>query len=156
VRLPKRIGVSVGLSLSALTWKPRPGVKKTAPRGELALKKLAGRSCGAEKASGTPSQLISLRPLGNEPATFGFSGPRKARNPSTEAWIPAGSGPEASNTTGAARATVVDDRAKAAKADTRRVIMESLLAKMGRWKSLDAMGHKPARHQSSVSSPASL
>src|SRR5262249_14740139 len=61
LRFPKRIGVCVRLSLSALTWKPVPGVKNTAPRGELALKKLGGRLIGAEKASGTPSQLISRR-----------------------------------------------------------------------------------------------
>jgi hypothetical protein len=47
----------------ALTWKPVPGVEKTTPRGELTLKKVAGRAFGAEKASGTPSQLISRRPL---------------------------------------------------------------------------------------------
>ncbi|MEJ7669268.1 MAG: hypothetical protein WKH97_11140 [Casimicrobiaceae bacterium] len=43
----------------ALTWNPVPGVPKTTPRGELTLKKLAGRLLGAESASGTPSQLIS-------------------------------------------------------------------------------------------------
>src|SRR6058998_2052144 len=106
--LPNRIGVLVGLSLSALTWKPVPRVKKTAPRGELALKKLAGRLFGAEKASGTPSQLISRRPLANEPATFGLRGPRKARKASTAAWISAGLAPDASNTTGAAKLSVGD------------------------------------------------
>src|SRR5262245_66555315 len=99
-RLPKSTAVFVGLSLSALTWKPLPGVKNTAPRGELALKKLAGRLFGAEKASGTPSQLISRWPLGNEPATLGFRGPRKARKSSTAAWMSAGTAPDASNPTG--------------------------------------------------------
>src|SRR6266481_1813634 len=50
----------------ALTWKPVPGVPKTTPRGELTLKKFAGRLFGAERASGTPSQLISRRPEPNE------------------------------------------------------------------------------------------
>lgn len=36
--LPNRTGVFVGFELSALTWNPVPGVKKTTPRGELALK----------------------------------------------------------------------------------------------------------------------
>src|SRR5262245_56383743 len=126
-RLPKRIGVLVGLELSALTWKPLPGVKKTAPRGELALKKLAGRLFGAEKASGTPSQLISRRPLANEPATFGFSGPRKARKASTEAWISAGTAPEDSNTTGAAEATAGNSSMETATARTEGFIMALLL-----------------------------
>src|SRR5262245_42169304 len=122
-RLPKRIGVFVGLELSALTWNPLPGVKNTAPRGELALKKLAGRLFGAEKASGTPSQLISRRPLGNEPATFGFSGPRKARKASTDAWMSAGSAPELSNTTGAAEATTGDNSKSRAVATTAAFVM---------------------------------
>src|SRR5437867_9390495 len=105
-RLPKRTGVFVGLTLLALTWKPDPGVKNTAPRGELALKKFAGRLFGAEKASGTPSQVISRRPLGNDPATFGLRGPRKARKASTAGWIPVRSAPAASKTTGAADAMV--------------------------------------------------
>src|SRR5436309_9434643 len=104
--LPKRTGVFVGLSLSALTWKPVPRVKNTAPRGELALKKLAGRLLGAEKASGTPSQLISRRPLGNEPAVFGLRGPRKARKSSTATWMSAGAAPDAWKTTGAAELRV--------------------------------------------------
>src|SRR4051794_18232204 len=64
-----------------LTLKPAAGPLNTAPRGELTLKKLAGRLFGAERASGTPSQLISRRPVPKEPATFGFRGsPRSARN----------------------------------------------------------------------------
>ena len=47
--------------------KPLPGVEKTAPRGELALKKLAGRRLGSAKVSGTPSQLISRRKPPKEP-----------------------------------------------------------------------------------------
>src|SRR6266496_3517728 len=66
-----------------LTWNPVPDVEKTTPRGELTLKKLAGRLFGAERASGTPSQLISRRPLEKEPATFALSVPRVVRNEST-------------------------------------------------------------------------
>ena len=47
VAVPNR--VFVGLSLSALSWKPVPGVKKTAPRGEFALKKLAGNCSGLRR-----------------------------------------------------------------------------------------------------------
>src|SRR5262249_33150740 len=64
-----------------------------------------GRLIGAEKASGTPSQLISRRPLGNEPATLGLRGPRKARKSSTALWISAALAPPASKTTGAALAS---------------------------------------------------
>src|SRR3989304_5335234 len=46
----------------ALTWKPAPEPEKPTPPGELTLKKSAGRLLGAEKPSGTPSQLISRRP----------------------------------------------------------------------------------------------
>src|SRR5881296_224674 len=92
----------------ALTWNPVPGVAKTAPRGEFTLKKFAGRLFGAERASGTPSQLISRRPLGNEPATLGLRAPRNVRKASTAAWISAGLAPDASNTTGAARVSVGD------------------------------------------------
>jgi len=93
-RFSNSIGVFVGFSLSALTWKPDPGVKKTTPRGEFELKKLAGRLLGAAKPSGTPSQLISRRPFANEPATFGFRLPRSIRNASTAAWISAGASPD--------------------------------------------------------------
>src|SRR5262249_425277 len=109
-------GVFVGLSLSALTWKPVPGVKKTTPRGELALKKLAGRLFGAAKASGTASQLISRRPSGNEPPTP-LLVPRKARKASTVAWISSGIAPVASKNSAAAaeRASIGSDSTKTAK-----------------------------------------
>src|SRR4030095_15357439 len=71
----------------ALTWNPVPGGENTAPRGEFTLKKSAGRLFGAESASGTPSQLISRRPLPNEPATLGFNVPRSFRKASTDAAI---------------------------------------------------------------------
>src|SRR3954466_15797314 len=57
-RLPNSTGATPAF---ALTWKPVPGVEKTAPRGLLTLKKLAGRLFGAATLSGTPSQLISRR-----------------------------------------------------------------------------------------------
>src|SRR5207237_542038 len=41
--LPNSIGVEVGFAALALTWNPVPGVEKTTPRGEFALKKFAGR-----------------------------------------------------------------------------------------------------------------
>ena len=75
---------SVPLAAVALTWNPVPGVEKTTPRRLFELKKLAGRRFGAAKASGTPSQLISRRPVPKEPATFGFSVPSAARKLSTE------------------------------------------------------------------------
>src|SRR3954462_13601207 len=62
--LPKLTGAPPAF---ALTSKPVPGVMKTTPRGELALKKLSGSELGAEKESGTPSQLISRRTPPNEP-----------------------------------------------------------------------------------------
>jgi hypothetical protein len=82
---PNRTAVWVGLPVLALTWKPVPSVWKTAPRGEFALKKLAGRLLGEETASGTPSQLISRRPVANVPPTPLLSPPRSARNWSTAA-----------------------------------------------------------------------
>jgi len=78
-------------------------VKNTAPRGELLLKKFAGIRFGAEKAAGTPSQLISRRPVGNVPPTP-LLGPKKFLNASTAVWISAGVAPDASNTTGSAEA----------------------------------------------------
>ena len=69
---PNRTGVAVGFESSALTRIDVPGVLKIAPRGEVTLKKFPGRSFGAAKLSGTPSQLISRRPDANDPATFGF------------------------------------------------------------------------------------
>src|SRR5215470_2121698 len=65
----------------ALTWKPAPGVENTTPRGELTLKKFGGKAFGEKNASGTPSQLISRRPVPNEPATFGLRLPRVAISP---------------------------------------------------------------------------
>ena len=85
-----------------LTWKPVPGVENTVPRGEFELKKLPGKAFGAEKASGTPSQLISRRPLAKLPATFGFSAPSDVRKASTLPWIEAGESPKLAVTTGAA------------------------------------------------------
>ena len=79
IALDERTGEPVGFESSALTRTEVPGVLKTAPRGEFTLKKLPGRSLGAAKLSGTPSQLISRRPFGNEPTTLGFRTPRSVR-----------------------------------------------------------------------------
>src|SRR4030095_4159973 len=99
----RRLSNSIGAAPSlALTWKPDPGVKKTTPRGEFLLKKLAGRLFGDEKPSGTASQLISRRPSSKEPPTPLFL-PRKFLKPSTSAWMSAGVDPAASKTTGVAR-----------------------------------------------------
>src|SRR5580765_2869636 len=95
---PNRTGVRVALPVLALTWKPLPGVAKTAPRGEFELKKFAGRLLGEETASPTPSQLISRRPPANVPPIPLLPPPRSARNWSTEAWMDAGVGPVASRT----------------------------------------------------------
>ena len=88
----------------ALTSNPVPGVKNTIPRGEFLLKKFAGNRCGAEKASGTPSQLISRWPVldGGPAMLLGF--PKKFLKPSTAVWISAGVAPDASNTCEAADA----------------------------------------------------
>src|SRR5215813_8272158 len=110
---PNSIGATPSL---ALTRKPVPGVKKTTPRGEFLLKKLAGRLFGAANASGTPSQLISRRPSGNEPPTLLSLPPRKSRNSWTAAWISAGADPEASKTTGAANVIVGQAKVIVAKA----------------------------------------
>jgi hypothetical protein len=79
-------------------------VKNTIPRGEFLLKKFAGKRFGAEKASGTPSQLISRWPVadGGPAMLLGF--PKKFLKASTAVWISAGVAPEASNTCGAAEA----------------------------------------------------
>src|SRR5205809_2276563 len=45
------------------TRRPVPGVENRAPRFELTLKKVAGNVSTFVKAAGTPSQLISRRPL---------------------------------------------------------------------------------------------
>src|SRR4051794_17146181 len=81
-----------------LTLKPAAGPLNTAPRarpGVLPLKKSAGRLFGAERASGTPSQLISRRPLPTEPGRFGLRLPRSARNASTAGSMSAGANPAA-------------------------------------------------------------
>src|SRR5206468_4406760 len=83
------VGLMLSNSIGAipalpLTWNPVPDVEKTTPRGELTLKKLAGKLLGAEEASGTPSQLISRRPLEKEPATFALSVPSCVRNASID------------------------------------------------------------------------
>src|SRR4051794_7184957 len=100
--LPNSIGVLVGFTALALTWTLVPGVLNTAPRGELELKKLGGRLFGAAEPSGTPSQLISRRPLPTDPATFGLSVPRSVRNASTWPWIAAALAPDAAKVIGAA------------------------------------------------------
>ena len=89
-------------SPSPETRTPVPGVENTTPRGEVTLKKSAGSGFGDEKASGTPSQLISRRPVPFEPAVFGLSVPRALRNASTVGWIATGFAPAASNVTAAA------------------------------------------------------
>src|SRR2546428_13649444 len=45
------------------TRKPVPGPEKMAPRFELTLKNVAGNVSTLVRAAGTPSQLISRRPL---------------------------------------------------------------------------------------------
>src|SRR6266542_4373062 len=122
--LPNRTGVFVGLESSALTWNPVPGVKKTTPRGELKLKKLAGKLLGAAKASGTPSQLISRRPSGNDPPTP-LLAPRNVRKALTVARMSDGLAPDASKTTGAATAIVGNERINAAKASATCFIVVS-------------------------------
>src|SRR4051812_15398227 len=84
--LPKSVGAMPAL---ALTWNPVPGVENTTPRGLFTLKKLAGRLLGADSASGTPSQLISLRTPPNEPlAPATVPPPIAARNASLVGVIP--------------------------------------------------------------------
>jgi hypothetical protein len=78
-------------------------MKNTTPRGELLLKKFAGNRFSEEKASGTPSQLISRRPVANVPPTP-LLFPKKALKASTLFWISAGVAPDASNTCGSAEA----------------------------------------------------
>ena len=97
--MPNRIAGPVAL---ALTAKPKPGVLNTTPRGEFTLKKLAGNPFGEAKVSGTPSQLISRRPLPKDPTVFALSGPRDVRNASTCGWMPAAE-PDADDTVCASR-----------------------------------------------------
>lgn len=81
--LLKLTGVDVGLEELALTCKAVPAVLNTTPLGEVTLKKSEGKSLGAAKALGTPSQLISRLPVPKEPGTFVFKVPRSVRNWST-------------------------------------------------------------------------
>src|SRR5215471_13427461 len=111
----------------ALTWKPDPGVENTAPRGEFTLKKFGGKAFGEENASGTPSQLISRRPLPNEPGTFGLRVPSAARNASTVPWILAGLAPEAENVMGAACTAVQKTREIIPTVQIRRINFIALL-----------------------------
>src|SRR3954454_6229559 len=66
----------------------------------FALKKLPGN--GLEEPSGTPSQLISRRPLPTDPGLFELSVPRSARNASTWPWMAAALAPDAAKVRGAA------------------------------------------------------
>src|SRR2546426_482475 len=63
------------------TRKPVPGPEKMAPRFELTLKNVAGNVSTLVRAAGTPSQLISRRPLvaGGEFGAFKLP-PRASRN----------------------------------------------------------------------------
>src|SRR2546422_11103461 len=63
------------------TRKPVPGPEKMAPRFELTLKNVAGNVSTLVRAAGTPSQLISRRPLvaGGEVGAIKFP-PRGAGN----------------------------------------------------------------------------
>src|SRR5438105_2919873 len=101
---PNRTDVPVAFSLSALTCTPRPGVARMAPRARgaaAALKKSPGRNAGAADSSGTPSQLISRRPVGFPPGSPPLFGPSRFRYCSTTAAMsPApvttvGAGPDA-------------------------------------------------------------
>ncbi len=77
-----------------------PGVEKTTPRGEFTLKKFAGKLLGADRASGTPSQLISRRTPPKEPfAPATVPPPRSTRKASRAAVILAGVVPLADSRT---------------------------------------------------------
>src|SRR5258706_4916429 len=61
--------------------RPVPGVEYSAPRFELTLKKFGGSVSTSVSAAGTPSQLISRRPLSAGGELGAFSPPpRAARN----------------------------------------------------------------------------
>src|SRR5436305_10792824 len=77
--------------VAPLTWKPLPAVEKTAPRGEVVLKKLAGRLLGAEAPAATASQLISRRTPPNEPAAPALVPPPRSVRKSSRAASRAGS-----------------------------------------------------------------
>src|SRR5205809_6333970 len=133
--LPKR--TAVPLAALALFWNPVPGVETTTPRGELVLKKLAGKALGESNWSGTPSQLISRRPPPKEPATLAFNPPPKsARNASTVAWMAAALAPEALRTTCA-------EAAPAAAVRTRRPINEARMKPPGAALCRACCGHGP-------------
>src|SRR5262245_39675826 len=105
-------GVAEGLFESALTMNAAlsPNVvldENVTPRGLLALKKSAGRKLGAEKLSGTPSQLISRRPDVNDPPTPLLEPPRSVRNWSTVLCMAAAFAPDAVLVTGDANNAVV-------------------------------------------------
>src|SRR5436305_111837 len=81
--------------MALLTWKPVPRLENTAPRGEFELKKFAGRLFGALNVAGTPSQLISRRPLPLlcVPAVLGLRAPSWLRNAVTVPWMSPGAAP---------------------------------------------------------------
>src|SRR6266566_8551784 len=60
------------------TRRPVPGVDNKAPRFELTLKKVAGKLSTLVTAAGTPSQLISRRPLSAGGVLGAFSAPPSA------------------------------------------------------------------------------
>src|SRR5437764_13938408 len=97
---PNLTGVFVGLTRLALTSNPVPGVKNTIPRGEFLLKKFAGNRCGAEKASGTSSQLISRWPVADGGPAMLLGVPKKFLKESPAVWIPAAAATAGSNTCG--------------------------------------------------------
>src|SRR6266566_9037756 len=60
------------------TRSPVPGVDISTPRFELTLKKVAGKLSTLVTAAGTPSQLISRRPLSAGGVLGAFSAPPSA------------------------------------------------------------------------------
>src|SRR5438552_1048486 len=106
------------LALS-LTWKVVLGITpaNSAPRGEFALKKVAGRAFGELKALPTASQLISRRSPPNDPlAPAMVPPPRAVRNWSRTVVMAAASAPEPEKTNGWAAAGGGTDRATRAPA----------------------------------------
>src|SRR5205814_2991999 len=106
------------LALS-LTWKPvvLPTGANSAPRGELLLKKVAGRAFGELKALPTASQLISRRSPPNDPlAPAVVPPPRAVRNWSRTVLMAAASAPEPEKTNGWAAAGGAATRAARAPA----------------------------------------
>src|SRR5213075_3581025 len=82
-----RPGLTAAKSVLSMR-RPVPGVEYSAPRFELTLKKFAGNVSTSVSAAGTPSQLISRRPLsaGGELGAF-RTPPRAARNSASLAAI---------------------------------------------------------------------